>query len=68
MKSVFLAANQLKMERVSKICAQHLIKHLNVDNCIEIRSLPGIARNKEFMQNIDAFIAKEVCIQYHHAT
>ncbi|XP_045467411.1 influenza virus NS1A-binding protein homolog A-like isoform X2 [Harmonia axyridis] len=58
-KSVFLAANQLKMERVSKICAQHLIKHLNVDNCIEIRSLPGIARNKEFMQHIDAFIAKE---------
>ncbi|KAL3287512.1 hypothetical protein HHI36_001981 [Cryptolaemus montrouzieri] len=58
-KSIFLAANQLKMERVSRICAQHLIKHLSVDNCIEIRSLPGIARNKEFIQHIDAFIAKE---------
>ncbi|KAK9872409.1 hypothetical protein WA026_017869 [Henosepilachna vigintioctopunctata] len=58
-KTVFLAANQLKMERVSRICAQHLIKHLSVDNCIEIRSLPGLSRNKEFIQHIDAFIAKE---------
>ncbi|XP_049818009.1 influenza virus NS1A-binding protein homolog isoform X2 [Aethina tumida] len=58
-KAVFLAANHLKMERVTKICAQHLIKHLSVENCIEIRSLPGIARNKEFIQQVDAFIAKE---------
>lgn len=58
-KSVFLAANQLKMERVSRICAQHLIKHLSADNCIEIRSLPGIAKNKEFIQHIDTYIAKE---------
>ncbi|KAJ8947862.1 hypothetical protein NQ318_010008 [Aromia moschata] len=58
-KAVFLAATNLKMERVTKICAQHLIKHLSVDNCIEIRSLPGIARNKDFIQQVDAFIAKE---------
>ncbi|KAJ8936661.1 hypothetical protein NQ314_012201 [Rhamnusium bicolor] len=58
-KAVFLAANNLKMERVTRICAQHLIKHLSVDNCIEIRSLPGIARNKEFIQQVDAFIANE---------
>ncbi|KAG5891762.1 hypothetical protein JTB14_012496 [Gonioctena quinquepunctata] len=58
-KAVFSAANNLKMERVSRICAQHLIKHLSVDNCIEIRSLPGIARNKEFIQQVDAFIASE---------
>lgn len=50
------------MERVTKICAQHLIKHLSVENCIEIRSLPGIARNKEFIQQVDVFIAKEVFI------
>lgn len=56
-KAVFLAANHLKMERVTRICAQHLIKHLSVDNCIEIRSLPGIARNKEFIQQVDTFIA-----------
>ncbi|KAJ8925469.1 hypothetical protein NQ315_009303 [Exocentrus adspersus] len=51
--------NNLKMERVAKTCAQHLIKHLSIDNCIEIRSLPGIARNKDFIQQVDAFIAKE---------
>lgn len=59
-KAVFLAANHLKMDRVTRICAQHLIKHLSVENCIEVRSLPGIARNKEFIQQVDAFIAKEV--------
>lgn len=59
MKSVFLCAKNLKMERVATICAQHLIKHLSVDNCIEIRSLPGIARSKEFIHQVDAFIARE---------
>nr|XP_023022272.1 influenza virus NS1A-binding protein-like [Leptinotarsa decemlineata] len=58
-KAVLVAANNLKMERVTRVCAQHLIKHLSVDNCIEIRSLPGIARNKEFIQQVDNFIAKE---------
>ncbi|XP_056640302.1 influenza virus NS1A-binding protein-like isoform X1 [Diorhabda sublineata] len=58
-KAVFLCANNLKMERVTKICGQHLIKHLSVENCIEIRSLPGIARNKEFIQQVDTYIAKE---------
>nr|CAI5827801.1 unnamed protein product [Callosobruchus analis] len=58
-KAVFLAATNLKMDRVTKCCAQYLIKHLNVDNCIEIRSLPGISKNKEFIQQVDAFIEKE---------
>lgn len=59
-KAVFLAANHLKLDRVTKICAQHLIKHLSAENCIEVRSLPGIARNKDFIQQVDAFIASEV--------
>lgn len=60
MKAVYLAAKNLKMERVANICAQYLIKHLSVENCIEIRSLHGISRNKDFIQQVDAFIAKEV--------
>lgn len=48
------------MDRVARVCANHLIINLCVDNCIEIRSLPGIARNKDFIQQVDAFIAKEV--------
>ncbi|CAH1126183.1 unnamed protein product [Ceutorhynchus assimilis] len=57
-RAVFLAATHLKMDRVVKICGKHLIKHLTVDNCIEIRSLPGIAKNKDFIQQIDVFISK----------
>lgn len=51
------------MDRVVKECARHLIKNLSTENCIEIRSLPGIARNKEFVQQVDAYIAKSVSIQ-----
>ncbi|XP_066249002.1 influenza virus NS1A-binding protein homolog isoform X1 [Euwallacea similis] len=57
-KAVFLAATHLKMDRVVKTCGKHLIKHLSVENCVEIRSLPGIAKNKDFLQQIDAFISK----------
>lgn len=57
-KAVFLSATHLKMDRVVKICAKHLIKHLSVDNCIDIRSLPGIARNKDFIQQIDVYISE----------
>jgi influenza virus NS1A-binding protein len=60
-KAVYLAARHLKMDRVVKECTRHLIKNLNVENCIETRSLPGIARNKEFVEQVDTFIAKEVC-------
>lgn len=36
-----------------------MIKHLSTDNCIEIRSLPGIARSSDFIQQVDDYIAKE---------
>ena len=68
-KAVYLAARHLKMDRVVKECTRHLIKNLNVENCIETRSLPGIARNKAFVEQVDTFIAKEVWNfgQYHRA-
>lgn len=59
-KAVYLAACHLKMDRVVKECTRHFIKNLSVENCIETRSLPGIARNKVFVDQVDAFIAKEV--------
>lgn len=59
-KAVYLAACHLKMDRVVKECTRHLIKNLSVENCIETRSLPGIARNKAFVDQVDAFIAKKV--------
>ncbi|CAD7086722.1 unnamed protein product [Hermetia illucens] len=58
-KDVYLAAWKLRMERVVKQCAQHLISEMTADLCIEIRSLPGIDKNKSFVQEVDAFIDKE---------
>lgn len=59
-KSVFLTATKLKMERVTKECARYLVQHLDPENCIEIRSLPGIARNKTFVAQVDSYIATQV--------
>lgn len=59
-KSVFLTATKLKMERVVKECARYLVQYLDPENCIEIRSLPGIARNKTFVAQVDSYIAQQV--------
>ena len=60
MKSVYLAASHLKMDRVVRQCAQHLLSSITVANCIETRSLPGIERDTELVKQIDAFIAANV--------
>lgn len=56
-KDIYLAAWQLRMERVVKECAAHLVNDLSNDTCIETRSLPGINRNKNFVSKVDKFIA-----------
>lgn len=60
MKSVYLAATHLKMDRVVRQCAQHLLSSITVANSIETRSLPGIERDTELVKQIDAFIASNV--------
>ncbi|XP_014260195.1 influenza virus NS1A-binding protein [Cimex lectularius] len=55
-RSVFIAATHLKMERVANECASYLVKNLNVDTCIEIRGLPGISKEKDFLSQVDAYI------------
>lgn len=59
-QDVYLAAWQLRIDNVVRECARHLVEELCADSCIETRSLPGINKNKTFVQNVDAFIAKEV--------
>lgn len=59
MKDVYLAAWQLRIDHVVTECARHLIKELSVDSCIEVRSLPGISRNKSLVTEVDAFISNE---------
>ena len=59
-KNVYLAAWQLRMERVVNECAAHLVNDLSSETCIETRSLPGINRNKNFVSKVDQFIADRV--------
>lgn len=48
------------MERVVNECARHLVSDLSTDTCIETRSLPGINRNKNFVQKVDTYISEHV--------
>ncbi|XP_035783425.1 influenza virus NS1A-binding protein homolog isoform X1 [Anopheles albimanus] len=57
-RDVYLAAWQLKIDSVVKECARHLVSELEPDICIETRSLPGIERNRRFVQEVDGYIAK----------
>lgn len=59
-KEVYLAAWQLRIDKIVNECARHLIEELCADTCIEIRSLPGISKNKTFVAAVDDFISKEV--------
>lgn len=61
-QDVYLAAWQLRIDNVVRECARHLVEELCADSCIETRSLPGINKNKTFVQKVDAFIAKEVSV------
>lgn len=66
-KDVYLAAWQLKIDRVYGECARHLIEELSADTCIEIRSLPGISKNKQFVTAVDDFISREVNKSYRES-
>lgn len=57
-KSVFVAANQLKIDRVVKVCGAHLVNNLNIENAIDIRALHGISKDKSLVAKVDAFISE----------
>ncbi|XP_055539704.1 influenza virus NS1A-binding protein-like isoform X1 [Wyeomyia smithii] len=57
-RDVYLAAWQLKIDNVVKECARHMVGELEPESCIETRSLPGIARNNNFVHEVDDYIAK----------
>ncbi|XP_027851858.2 influenza virus NS1A-binding protein-like isoform X1 [Aphis gossypii] len=56
-KSIFQAACYLKMDRIAKELARFMLKYLNVDNCIEIRSLPCISTSISFINQVNSFIS-----------
>ncbi|KAF6197726.1 hypothetical protein GE061_008692 [Apolygus lucorum] len=57
-RSVYTAAVGLSMDRVAKRCASYLVDNLSPDTCVGVRSLPGIAKTKEFVATVDEYIAK----------
>ena len=63
-KDVYLAAFQLRIERVVNECAAHLVSDLSSETSIETRSLPGINRNKNFVSKVDQFISEHVSKQF----
>lgn len=52
------------MDHIAKELACFMLKHLNVDNCIEIRSLPCITTNISFINQVNSFISAHVSITY----
>lgn len=50
------------MDRIAKELARFILKHLNVDNCIEIRSLPCISTSISFINQVNSYISAHVSI------
>ncbi|XP_064119983.1 influenza virus NS1A-binding protein homolog B-like [Macrobrachium nipponense] len=58
-KSVFIAANRLKMETVSHACGEYLVAHLTPESCLGIRAIKGIASNAKLAERIDEYIQQQ---------
>ena len=83
MKSVYVTAVRLRMERVASECASFLSEHLDLQSCLELRALPGVARHSDLVRIVDDFIDRNmdellkmpnimamdrVCVEVLHAT
>lgn len=75
-KQAYVAATKLKMTSAAKQCRDFLIKHLSPDNCIDVRSIPGLSPDSDpelistvdnyIKQNIDNIIQKKVFLCLPH--
>ncbi len=48
------------MERAVRQCAEFLAQNLDLRTCLELRALPGVARRKDIVHDVDAFIDKNI--------
>ncbi|XP_059092667.1 influenza virus NS1A-binding protein homolog isoform X2 [Tigriopus californicus] len=55
-RTVFLAAIRLRMERASHECAKFLADHINVETCLELRNMPGITKLTDLVNKVDSYI------------
>lgn len=58
-RHVYVAANKLKMERVSRACGQFLIAQLTPENCLSVRTIPGIAADPVLIEKLDHYIQEQ---------
>lgn len=59
-KVVYMTALRLKMERAARKCGEYLVAHLNPENCIGIRSIPGLCSDQDLCGVIDTYIQREI--------
>jgi len=58
---VCAAAVRLKMYRVASECARFLSSNVNLDNCLELRSMAAImSRMPELAERVDAFVSEHI--------
>ena len=57
MKSVYAAAQRLKMDRAARECVRFLATNINLETCLEVRaSLSGITGEADLVKAVDEFI------------
>lgn len=59
-KATYVAATKLRMSSAAKQCGKYLVENMRPDNCIGLRSLPGIASNKDLLLKVDNFIRQNI--------
>ena len=59
-KATYVAATKLRMFSAAKQCGNYLVENMTPDNCIGMRSLPGIACNKDLLLKVDNFIRSNI--------
>ena len=50
------------MERVASQCVKYLLDSLTPECCLDIRSLPSITQNENFVKQVEAYIRNNVSI------
>ncbi|XP_076359904.1 influenza virus NS1A-binding protein homolog [Tachypleus tridentatus] len=61
-KQAYVAATKLRMTSAAGQCRSFLIKHLTAENCIDVRSIPGLSpdTDPEFIAAVDNYIRQNI--------
>lgn len=59
-KSVYAVANRLKMCHVAHKCGQFLASNLTEENCLAVRSIPGVLADPILLNAVDNYIRQNI--------